>query len=213
MDKGKHATIYLNSDKSRLFKHYEEPKFVHNEFFALQFLENNCHYNLSPKKESDNSLSVNYLTLQHPSKVLNKYFVDTLCKHLKIIHLTSHQHFGLFLNHCDLFEDNIFITAENNIITIDWGLSRLDSSVYLDLSSLLLGLFNSNTNWFDYFVSSYFGHKKFVDFSKLRYHLYILYEDYTSVRKNNKIETNSLDFRLKKALNVINLSSEKKVCL
>lgn len=206
---GKHAKIKLCKKSLRISKMYKNIYYTKNEYFALNFLAKSKILNLNPKQESIHTLSMDFLpykTQQESNKLYkNIYFPKQLANKLKMIHNRSFYKFNAYLNHRDLFDDNILIDKNNQTLhLIDWGLSKLEDSVYSDIASALMGVFNTDTKSFLHFLKEYFNTLESIDGEEIKSHLYLLYKECYTIRTINNIETKSLKNRLNNAEKTIN---------
>lgn len=205
---GKHAEISLDREQERVFKTYKNSMYVDNELFALKFLAKAGILDLKPNKESEYTLSFNWLNDNVYSvlseKSINSSFLESLVEKLKKLHINSFKEFGYFLTHEDLFADNILLRKSDNAINIiDWGLSGKRSNIYPDIASLALGIFNKNPQAYRSFLKLYFDSDINVDFGEIQYYAEFLYNEYLNIRLENCIEIDSLKERLSTALQVI----------
>lgn len=201
---GKHAEVRLYKEQIRVFKTYKDSKFIDNEFCALTFLAKTGIMNLNPKRESDKTISMDWIKNAKPPGLKTKsqrtFIVNQLATYLRHLHQYSHKVFGLYLTHEDIFQDNVLICPETDILLfIDWGLSKKRASVYPDLASCALGIFNEYPESFKYFIYEYFLSDKNIDTEQLYFYVTELCQEYKAIREKNNIESESLDLRLIKA--------------
>lgn len=205
---GKHAKIKLCKKADRVFKTYNESSYIDNEYFALRFLAENDIMNLNPKRESYFTISMDWINDAHsPSLKTDKekiFLAKELALYLKKLHKTSYETFGLYITHEDIFSDNLLICENYGILYfIDWGLSKKRKSVYPDIASPALGIFNEHPEFYEILLREYFSDTEFIDYKRVKKHILDLYEECFNIRSDNNFETNSLNVRLKNALNII----------
>ena len=211
---GKHAQTKLYTEQLRLLKTYIEPCYAENEYFALNFLAESGIMSLNPKKESPESISMDWIKkakspeLETDNQLLT--LTTGLAAYLKNLHKNSLKIHGFYLTHEDLFLDNLLICEKSGkLFLIDWGLSQKSNSVYPDAASVLLGALNDFPDYYEVFLEELTGNIEKTDFEAFKLQINSLYNKYKAIRKQNGIETSSLDLRLQNAFNIIEILSLK----
>ena len=87
---------------------------------------------------------------------------------------------------------------------IDWGLSKKRNSVYPDIASCAIGIFNDYPDYYKLFLKNFFKDVSKIDFKMIEKCLKELYTEFKLIRMENNFEINSLDQQFEKAKNVIN---------
>ena len=202
---GKHAKIIINPADKRVFKTYNDPMYVDNEFFALSFLAGQNIMDLNPRKETLYTISMDFIEdARNPDDSDLKPLPAMLARYLKTLHSCSYKKFGEYITHEDIFADNILICGKfGTLYFIDWGLSQKRSTPYPDIASCALGVFNNEPESYRQFLQNYFEDISKIDFSLIEKYISSLYNKFKSIRIENDFETNSLDKRLENAGKVI----------
>lgn len=206
---GKHAKVEYYEKQIKIFKTYDEHSYNNNEFFALNFLANNSLMNINPQKESDYSLSMDYIDGADKLNSIDSKQIAIITKKLvsflQQLHKISFEENQFFITHEDIFLDNILATSNlEKIYLIDWGLSKKRENIYPDIASATMGIYNDFPHEFDLFLQEYFKSHYMIDFDLLQKNIEDRYKEYYSVRKKNNFETDSLKVRYNKALSLIN---------
>lgn len=206
---GKHARVELYEKQIRIVKTYNNFVYVNNELAALTFLSDNQIMDLDVRKENDLTISMRWIkeakTPDLSCTKVRTHLKEKLACYLKTLHSKSYNQFGYYITHEDLFEDNLLIcNSTGNILFIDWGLSKNRNTVYPDIASILLGIFNDYYMDYKDFLYFYFDMPANIDFFQIENFLDERYQEYKMIRLSNNIEIESLNLRLKNAKEIIN---------
>ena len=194
---GKHASTKLYKNEIRIFKTYKDSVYVDNEYFALSFLAKNNIMDLHPKKESPFTISMDWIKDAESIDVNENHFIPIrLAAYLKVLHKSSFEQYGLYITHEDLFSDNILICPKfNTLYFIDWGLSKKRNTIYPDIASVALGIFNEKPEYYRIFLDNYFNIAQ-IDYEQINFFLENLFNECIIIREKNNFETESLEKRL-----------------
>lgn len=211
---GKHAKVKLYSEAIRIFKTYSDSFYCYNELLTLNFLSSEKIMNLNAKKESDYTLSMDWLNNTYPLENINDQnfkITSKLATYLKALHCKSMKTLGHYLTHEDIFADNLLICkTTQDLYLIDWGLSKKRHTVYPDIASCAIGLFNENPELYKIFLTEYFESLNNIDLDVLEFYIKELAFDYRNIRIQNTIETESLDKRVEKAYKILDYLEQEK---
>lgn len=206
---GKHAQIKLYKENIRVFKTYKDSLYADNEYFALNCLAEMNIMNLHPKKETQETLSMDWIenAKQPDLSIKQERFnlANQLALYLKHLHNCSIKKYGQYITHEDIFSDNILICDfSGSLLFIDWGLSKKRDNIFPDMASTALGVFNDYQETYEYFLLKYFNEHLQPDFKLIDKYILDLYNEYKTIREENNFETETLQKRLNNARNIIN---------